>query len=93
MTLQNMFVFLCACAFLHLCYLHILPEYHAIRGHTNNALNYFLTISNNNVVGAQMCDVVAIPSVAYTAVLKCCDICFFFSCGAATQRGSWPPHS
>jgi hypothetical protein len=61
MTSQNMFVFLRACALLRLCYLHILPEYRAIRGHSNNALNYFLTIRNNNVVGAQMCDVVAIP--------------------------------
>jgi hypothetical protein len=56
-----MFVFLHACALLRLCCFHILPEYCAIRVHANNALNYFPTIRNNNVVGAQMCDVVATP--------------------------------
>jgi hypothetical protein len=56
-----MFVYLRGCALLRLCYFHILPEYRAIRDHANNALNYFPTIRNNNVVGAQMCDVVATP--------------------------------
>lgn len=56
-----MFVILRACALLHLCYSDILPDYHAIRGHAKKALKYSLTICNNNVVGAQMCDVVATP--------------------------------
>jgi len=56
-----MFVFLRACALLRLCYFHILHEYRAVRVHAKNALNYFLTIRNNNVMGAQMCDVVTTP--------------------------------
>jgi hypothetical protein len=48
-------------ALLRLLYFHILPEYRTIRSHVNNALNYFPTIRIENVVGTQMCDVVATP--------------------------------
>ena len=61
MTSPNYVCVLRECALLRLCYFHIVPEYRAHKGHANNELNYFPTIPNNNIVDAQMCDVITTP--------------------------------